>query len=166
VPGRCNVCTHPARIAIDEALVAGQKQADLVARHSRDGASFSKHSLSRHALHHLPARLVQAQAAAEVAEADNLLGLILEQQATARRIAKDAEQGGERRTVLLAVRELLRIVELQAKLAGALQDNPQVNVVLAPQWLVVRGSMLEALSPFPDARAAVATRLLELESGQ
>jgi hypothetical protein len=159
--GRCTVCMHPDRLAIDQALVSGAKQADLVSRYNLA----SKHCLSRHSINHIPAALAKAQAAAEVAEGDNLLGLVLEHQATARRIAKDAEAGGEKRTVLLAVRELLRIVELQAKLAGQLSDGPTVNVVLAPQWLEVRNAMLVALAPFPDARTAVATRLLELEAG-
>ncbi len=158
--GRCTVCMHPDRLAIDQALVSGAKQADLVSRYNLA----SKHCLSRHSINHIPAALAKAQAAAEVAEGDNLLGLILEQQATARRIAKDAEQAGEKRTALLAVRELLRIVELQAKLAGQLSDGPTVNVVLAPQWLEVRGAMLVALAPYPEARTAVATRLLELEA--
>jgi hypothetical protein len=156
----CTVCTHHAREAIDRSLVSGAKQADLVALHG-----LSKFALSRHSRNHIPAKLAQAHAAAEVAEADNLLGMVLEQQATARRIAKDAERAGEKRTALLAVRELLRIVELQAKLAGQLSDGPTVNVVLAPQWLEVRSAMLVALAPYPDARAAVATRLLELEAG-
>ena len=157
---RCMVCAHESRDLIDQALVSGAKQVDLL---SRFGIA-SKHALSRHALRHLPRKLALAQAAADVAEADNLLDLVLEHQATARRIAKDAEAGGEKRTVLLAVRELLRIVELQAKLAGQLSDGPTVNVVLAPQWLEVRSAMLVALSPFPEAREAVATRLLELEA--
>lgn len=157
---RCTVCAHEARDAINEALVSGTRQCELVARYG-----LSKHAISRHSLHHIPAKLAKAREAMEVAEADNLLGLVLEHQATARRIAKDAEATGEKRTVLLAVRELLRIVELQAKLAGQLSDGPTVNVVLAPQWLEVRNAMLVALSPYPEARTAVAARLLELEAG-
>lgn len=157
--GRCTICTHEAIDDINRALVSGTKQVALCDRYG-----LSKFAVSRHYISHLPKLLVKAHAAAEVAEGDNLLGLVLEHQATARRIAKDAEAGGEKRTVLLAVRELLRIVELQAKLAGQLSDGPTVNVVLAPQWLEVRSAMLVALSPFPEAREAVATRLLELEA--
>jgi hypothetical protein len=160
VSGRCTVCSHEAIDDINRALVSGTKQVALCDRYG-----LSKFAVSRHYISHLPKLLVKAHEAEEAVKADDLLGLISEQQATARRIAKDAERGGERRTVLLAVRELLRIVELQAKLAGALQDNPQVNIVLAPAWLEVRSAMLVALSPFPDARAAVAASLLELEAG-
>jgi hypothetical protein len=38
-----------------------------------------------------------------------------------------------------------------------------VNVLLSPQWVVIRTTMLEALSAYPEARAAVAERLIELE---
>ena len=50
--------------------------------------------------------------------------------------------------------------ELEGKLLGELSDGPstQINVqVLAPV-------ILEALTPFPEARQAVAARLRELET--
>jgi hypothetical protein len=38
-----------------------------------------------------------------------------------------------------------------------------VNVLLSPQWVTIRTTMLEALAAYPDARAAVAESLMELE---
>jgi hypothetical protein len=52
---------------------------------------------------------------------------------------------------------------LQAKLLGELSDAPQVNVVLMPEWLALRGAILAALAPYSEARAAVATQILRLE---
>ena len=70
MPRSCTVCTHPEREAIDEALVAGIAFPALVAKHR-----VSKDSLSRHKANHLPAKLVMAQAAEEVAQADTTSSL-------------------------------------------------------------------------------------------
>ena len=60
------------------------------------------------------------------------------------------------RTALAAVRELARIVELQAKLAGDLIDAPTVNVTLGADWTDMRAAILSALDLYPEARVAVA----------
>ena len=108
--------------------------------------------------------MVQAHAAEEVARADTLIGQLLTLQADARRIGKKAEDTGDLRTALAGVRELVRIVELTAKLIGELDGRPQVNVLVAPEWLRVRAALLEALRPYPAARQAVAVRLAALEA--
>ncbi len=58
---------------------------------------------------------------------------------------------------------MVRIVELTAKLVGELDERPQVNVLLAPEWLAVRAALLAALRPYPEARVAVAARLAAME---
>lgn len=55
-------------------------------------------------------------------------------------------------------------VELLAKLMGQLDERPQVNVLVAPQWLEVREALLTALLPYPEVRVAVAGALLALEA--
>ena len=47
-------------------------------------------------------------------------------------------------------------IELQAKLIGELDDRPQVNLLLAPQWLELQVQILAALQPYPEAHLAVA----------
>jgi len=57
--------------------------------------------------------------------------------------------------------------ELLARLTGVLDSRPQVtvNLMASPEWLAVRGVTLSALMQYPDARAAVSGRRLELEAG-
>jgi hypothetical protein len=55
-------------------------------------------------------------------------------------------------------------LELLAKLVGDLDERPQINVLLAPEWLQVRSELLTALWPFPEARAAVAARLQAMKA--
>ena len=77
---------------------------------------------------------------------------------------------GEGRTsqALAVVKELRACLELSGKATGELNDRPQVtvNLMASPEWLSVRDVILAALLQYPDARAAVSGRLLELESGE
>jgi hypothetical protein len=159
MPRACTVCTHGQRAAIDQAVVAGE-----TFRYVAERFGTSTTAVFRHKADHLPAMLVQAQAAKDVAHADSLLDQLATLQADARRIGQKAETTGDLRTALAGIRELVRITELTATLIGELDERPQVNVLLAPEWLQVRAALLEALLPYPEARQAVARRLVALEA--
>jgi hypothetical protein len=159
MPRACSICVHADRPAIDAALVGGESFRNIAERFGTSAtATF------RHRGDHLPSALVQAQAAEDVARADTLLDQLATLQADARRIGGKAETAGDLRTALAGIRELVRIVELTAKMIGELDERPQVNVLVAPEWLHVRSALLEALRPYPDARQAVARRLVALEA--
>ena len=69
---------------------------------------------------------------------------------------------------LAAIRELRSLLELVAKVTGELDERPQVqvlNVTTDPAWLQVRGAVMLALVPYPEAGQAVASQLAELEGG-
>jgi hypothetical protein len=103
--------------------------------------------------------MVAARSAADDAHAETLLDKVRALEAHAREIGQRAEQAGDLRIALGAVRELTRITELQARLAGELLDAPVINISLSTDWIAMRTAMLAALTPFPDARVAVALAL-------
>jgi hypothetical protein len=78
----------------------------------------------RHQQEHLPQALVKAKDAAEVLSADNLLARVGELEADARRIAAAAEASGDLRAALAGIREMVRVVELMARLTGSLDGKP------------------------------------------
>jgi hypothetical protein len=160
MPRRCTICDHPDHEAIDRAIADGTLVSRIVSVYA-----VSASAVRRHAAAHLPAQLTKAREAVEVARADDLLGKVAALEADAKRIGRQAEDNEDQRTALMAVRELVRIVELLAKLRGALDERPQVNIHVAPEWREVRQVLLVALSPYPDARVAVAGALAELEAG-
>lgn len=157
MPRRCTVCDHEQREAIDAAIVGGGSSREI-------GALFrvSRHAVERHAQNHLPRTLVQAQAVAEVVAGDTLLDKITTLEGEARQLKDRAERAGDVRTALVAVRELCRIVELQARLVGELKDQ-QVNILIHPHWIAVRAEMVAALRPYPEAQQAVSAALLRLD---
>ena len=40
-----------------------------------------------------------------------------------------------------------------------------MNILIAPEWIHLRGLLMHALSDYPEARSSVAAVLLEVESG-
>jgi hypothetical protein len=152
------VCAHPKREEIDRALVEGVSAAEISGRYRTVG----ERAVRRHRSNHLPAKLVMAQAAEEVAAADTLLDQVKSLQGRAYAILDRAEEAGELRTALSAIREARGNLELLAKLLGDLDERPVTNVLVSAEWVTVRTAMMEALSPYPQARLAVAERLSEL----
>lgn len=67
-----------------------------------------------------------------------------------------------RELVLKAARRLEAELQLIARLLGELAEPQQntVNVLVAsPEWIATRAAILQALEPYPDARAAVVEAL-------
>jgi hypothetical protein len=158
MPRICTICEHPGREAMNEALVG---DASNLSVSSLFGVSEA--AVRRHKANHLPAKLVMAQAAEEVAQADTLLEQVRNLQRRALEILDKAEEAGELRTALGAIREARGNLELLAKLLGELDERPVTNILVSAEWVSVRTAMMEALDPYPHARVAVAERLSELE---
>jgi hypothetical protein len=150
VPRSCTICEHPDREAIDEALVGGASNRSVASLYD-----VSEAAARRHKANHLPAKLVMAQAAEEVAQADTLLGQVRDLQQRALDILDQAEEAGELRTALGAIREARGNLELLAKLLGELDERPVVNLNLSPEWLELRAVIVAALEPHSEAREAV-----------
>jgi hypothetical protein len=141
MPRSCTVCAHPEVEAINQALVAGEASRKIAARYG----SLSRPAVQRHGENHLPAKLVMAEKAAEVAQADSLLEQVRDLQGRALSILDAAEVAGDLRTALSAIREARGNLELLAKLLGELDERPTVNLLISPEWLELRAVIVAAL---------------------
>ncbi len=150
MPRSCTVCEHPEREAIDRALVGETSNLSVS---SLFGVSES--AVRRHKANHLPAKLVMARAAEEVAQADDLLDQAGDLQRRTLAILEAAEDAKERRTALSAIREARSNLELLGRLQGELNDRPQINLLISPEWLELRAVIVGALDAHPDARESV-----------
>jgi transposase-like protein len=133
MPRRCTVCDHPERHSIDEALVSGAPYRSVAKRFG-----LSESAVFRHKSEHLPAHLLKAKEVEEVAQADDLLEQVRNLQAHALHILERAEKAGDLRTALAAISQARGNLELLGKLAGELDERPQVNLNISPQWLELR----------------------------
>ena len=159
MPRVCTICTHKRRPEIDKALVARRPFRDIAGQYS-----VSKSALVRHHDDHLPAALVKAQDASEAAQADALLAQVIDLRDRAIGILDKAGESDDLRAATAAIREARGCVELLGKLAGELKDAPTINVILMPEWRQLQATILAALEPHAEARLAVASALLDVES--
>ncbi len=129
MPRPCSICIHPKRAEIDAALVAGGAYRNVATRFDAGPSSVKRHT------EHISLTMAKAEQAREVTEAAHggtLLEQIAELQGDARRIATAAEKDGDLRTALAGIRELIRIVEILAKIQGEISDATTVTVQVGP----------------------------------
>jgi len=150
MPRSCTVCEHAEKDAIDQALVGSASNRSVASIYD-----VSEAAVRRHKANHLPAKLVMAEQAAEVVEANNLLDQVGDLQRRALAILDKAEEAGELRTALSAIKEARGNLELLAKLLGELDERPVVNLNISPEWLELRAVIVGALEPHPEALRAV-----------
>jgi len=158
LPQRCKICTHPQKEEIDKALLESQNITEIAKRFS-----VSYDSLLRHKKNHITPLLANSRKAQEIARADNLLSQVTELKDKAIAILNKAEEAGDNRTALLAIREAKGCLELLAKLLGELNEQATINILINPQWLSLRAVILQALEPYPEAKLALAKALREAE---
>jgi hypothetical protein len=159
MPQACTVCTHAERRAIDTALATGY----LVNRRIATQHGLTESATRRHAAAHLPAHLVKAAEAEDLRHALDVVAQLKAINGASVQILAAARRAGDGELALKAVDRIQKQIELQARLLGELDERAQVNVLVAPEWLLVRSALLEALRPYPEARGAVAARLVALE---
>jgi hypothetical protein len=110
----------------------------------------------RHARDHLPKATAPAAPAAQ-GSGDDLLAEVEAIAAQQQRILDKAEADKDYRGAISAGRELLRCVELSAKLRGELATGPTINIVASPGFQQLVALMLEYSDPF--RRVEMAERL-------
>jgi hypothetical protein len=175
---RCTVCDHPQRAAIDQALATGE-----VYRNVARKFGISKSAAVRHKQLHLAPHLARALGEAQETEATKLvreresrrvqdighaIDVVRQLQAinaACLEILQKSRASGKDAVSLGAVDRIHRQIELQARLLGELEDGTTVNVLVAPEWHQVRLLIVNALNPYPEARAAV-SRALEQIGGE
>jgi hypothetical protein len=160
---RCKVCAHPDRATIDAEIAGGAASNAVVAQTH----GLSKDSVRRHRDSHLSRNLQRIAQRREEAGATKALDRAEDLYRRASSVLDAAEEDGKASLSLAAVRELRGIVELLAKLTGELDERPQVQVLAvstSPEWAATRAALPGALAPFPEAGAAVALALAEVES--
>ncbi|BCK76496.1 hypothetical protein AA0242T_1984 [Acetobacter aceti NRIC 0242] len=155
----CSICTHPLAREIDRALINPDTSCASVAEAF---PGVTARALQRHYTDHLLPRLEKATGLASE-EIEPTLGIVAqleELRGRAMALLDRAEKAGKLKDAIAAIREARGVLDSQARVTGeGSRAGVQINIVNAPGWTVVQGSILTALMPFPDARAAVVQAL-------
>ena len=114
----CTVCTHEAKEAIDQALVAGGSRRTIANQYGLSDAA-----VGRHRENHLPTTLVKAAEAQDEAHGSRLLdqaqGLVDEALASMER----SKAAGKEKDVLGGIREARHSLELTGRITGELRES-------------------------------------------
>ncbi len=146
----CTVCNHPERERIDKLLIEGESFRNIAERFSLSSTSTYRHKA------HINRTLLKANEVREIAQADNLLEQVRDLQTRALNVLLKTEEAEDWRAATGAIREARGCLELLGKLAGELQqEGHTVNVIVSPQWVELRTTIIEALEPHPEAKFAV-----------
>jgi hypothetical protein len=161
MPRSCTVCLHPQLHDINVQLA-------IEANSNRQIASqfgLNEAAIRRHRANHLPREVVKARQVQEGLSADAIWKQLHNINTVTLNIIKSGWDRGDYELVLRAISRIERQSELIMKLLGELNETPQVNVMVvnSPQWVNIRTTLLQALRPYPDARAAVAKALQKIE---
>jgi hypothetical protein len=124
MPRTCTVCSSPKREEIERALLAGEPLRDIAGR-----VPVAKSALHRHK-GHVSATLERAAKKQEEARGDRLLNQLLDLQRRTMELLTEAEQDGDRRTRLGAIREARSNLELIGRFLGELSGGEtNINLV-------------------------------------
>ena len=160
MPRNCTICEHPQREKIESLIVNGNTFRNIAERFS-----LSLGAIHRHKSDHISKTLAKAKEAEQIANADNLLDEMRSLQGKTLSILARAEKCKDLKIALNAIREARGNFELLAKLQGELNDNPQINILLASEWVELRSFIIEALEPYPESRRAVSRALEAFTNG-
>jgi hypothetical protein len=170
----CRVCNHGELATINIALVEGRSKTAMAVRFG-----ISIHSLWRHYYNHIPpAARAQMLATRQDYSAVNIelltrnenegaLANAVEVRRRLYKIAEGAEAAGDFKAATGAYGKILDALNLVGKLLNQFAGHhaQQVNqLVVSPDYLRLRAALINALQPYPEARAAVAKVLRDLEA--
>lgn len=169
----CTVCESDKRHSVELGLVHRVPARVLSARFS-----LSKDAILRHARNHLTpvqraALLAHAKPqpidldALRTTEGEGLLAQLVAQRARLQLHSETAATLGDARGAVAAENAITANLALVGKLLGMLATQHHVthtNLLISPDYLRLRQTLVDALRPFPEAARAVSAALALMES--
>lgn len=160
MPPPCGGCIHPDRSDLDHDIALKAESYEAIGRRH----NLHKDAVRRHSAHVSKALAkVLAEEAGPRRAVDQLDKLFTRVEA----VLSKAENGNNGTLAITAAKELRALVELHARITGELDESTKVQVLnlsTSPDWILTRDAMLDVLHAYPDARNAVASRLLAIEA--
>jgi len=120
---KCSICNHGRRQEIEHALLRGESN-----RAVAEQFTVSRGAVAGH-FKHVSTALIQARKLGEIECGKSIFLQLRELKLEAQQLRARADRTGDSRTALAALREEIRLVELEARLSGQLDEKPETNIV-------------------------------------
>ena len=171
---RCTVCSHPDRVLIEQTRIAGASLDTISAKYgvSRDAIwrHMGKHvseDLRAEYLAAVPMKYLAAKAAVEGVSVLEYFSIIRGVLMTQFQLANSVNDRNAVSTLAGRLTETLRAIanitgEMGSMAANSITIN-NVSIMNSPVFANLQANLLQALAPFPDARAAVVSRLRQMD---
>lgn len=170
---QCSICKHKSRHQIEIGLAHGISHSALARRFN-----VSADAVGRHAANHLSpamrAAILTAQApsaidldALQALESEGLLSQLVHQRARLQQHVSMAVDYGDVKAAVSAEGAITANLALVGKLLGMIvqrHDVRSTSLLVSPDYLKLRSTLIAALRPFPEAARAVGAALHRLES--
>src|SRR5579864_9252052 len=123
MPRKCSICNHDRRQEIEYTLLRGESHRSVAQQFKVPRGAVARH------LKHASTALTQARKLKEIADGKSILLQLRELNFQAEQLKARADRAGDYRTALAALREKTRLVELEARLTGELNEKPETKIV-------------------------------------
>ena len=120
---KCSICNHDRRQEIEHSLLRGESYRAVAQQFTVPRGAVARH------LKHVSTALTQARKLREVEDGKSILIQLRELNLQAEQLKARADRAGDYRTALVALREMTRLVELEARLTGELNEKPETKIV-------------------------------------
>lgn len=153
---------HPQSEEIIKRLAGGEKYSEIV----RDFPGLTWDDLNYYASKKLPDLLAKSKdlkaladeiEQADIHRGDSYLQLIIGLQKKALDALEQQNAQEDPKSWAMVSREARGYLELLGKALDRIRDTPQtqVNILVNPEWISLRSTIIAALEPYPEARMAV-----------
>ena len=150
----CSICKREDIEKINRDLFSGRYTQQQVAEKYHVTPS----TLCRHKAH-TKTQLIQA---GEATASDQMTAIqrVSELDDRAEKLYQACLKKGDNLNAIRAIKEMRELVSLAARLSGELNQNVIHNHLhISPEWTVLRAAILQALQPYPEAKAALLAAL-------
>ena len=159
---KCKMCAHEGRAEIEQAVAT--HKLSYTAAGKKVGCS--KTAIQRHMDRHVSVKVMKAANTIEAREGLDVLNQVLDSHKIVWNIIVNAYNEGDMRTALAAIDTETRQLKLAALVSGQLNEAPQVNFLLNPEFVRLKQVLIKTLEPYSDARLALSEALDELATDE
>jgi hypothetical protein len=153
------MCKHPDREELERKIAS--KELSMTA--AANLANSNKATVSRHMRNCVASRVRESMKPEPITvEGLNVVNALTTSHEKTLEILADSLNEGDRRIALLAIQTENKQLELMAKLTGQLNEAPQLNILMNPEFMRLKSVILTTLAPYPDARLKLSERLAEI----
>ncbi len=155
MPRKCSICIHKRRNEIETDILNNVPYRDISTKYNIGRMPVQRHKKNGH----IAESLIKAHEINKIVNADDLLVKILHLQKETLIVLSEAKEVKDYSMILAAVGKAGQLIELQAKLAGQLQEGRIINIYVQPAFIKMQNIILAELDNFPEAKYRIAERL-------